>query len=161
MSRCVILTAVVFAFVGCSRNAVPNKTVSAPAASASHSQVTTQPQVVDADFLVRNGFQRSTSDKEIFEIPNVRLSEIAGRLGFSLKDMRPVPPGQSQFSDIRVVKIRNLWFVVESNVKDAEGRVRPQSLDDPDAYCAISVSLFQVPPEKEFRKGDEPAATRP
>ena len=98
---------------------------------------------VTPEFLVDRGFIQGKSDTNLYTLGQVTLEEAARRLGFSTSQMRPTP-SQSIDSDIRIVKVRNLLFVIRSEMRDSRGRVISGSLDNPDALCSVSVSLAQV-----------------
>lgn len=101
-------------------------------------------------FLRAHGFSPTASDPDIFTLKNVRLADVARGLDFSPSDLRPTP-SQPIHSDVRIVRIRDLYFVVESEVRDADGNVISGSLAQSNAVCTISVGLKQVVPP-ELRK---------
>jgi hypothetical protein len=107
---------------------------------------------VTPEFLRSHGFRQSDPNRSIFTLPHVRLADISRTLRFPLSALRHTP-SQPVDSDVRIVKIRDLYFVVESEVRDKDGRVISGSLDDPNAICTVSVSLNQVPLEQEMPKG--------
>ena len=107
---------------------------------------------VTQEYLLAHGFKQSATDSDIFSLEKVRLGHIARKLGFLLADLRPIP-NQPRYSDQRTIAVRNLIFVVESEVRDKDGNVIQRSLDSPDAICTVSVSLDQVPVQ-EYRKTD-------
>lgn len=95
---------------------------------------------VTAEFLVGCGFVQSRSDTNLYTLGRVTLKEAAKRLGFSVDQMRPTP-SQPIYSDTRIVQVRNRGFVIESQMRNAQGRVVRGSLDKPEALCSVSVSL--------------------
>jgi len=74
------------------------------------------------EYLLQNGFKISSSDPNIFTLEKVRLQDVAHKLGFSLASLRSVA-NQSPWSDIRVVEVKNLYFSIESEVRDQDGNV--------------------------------------
>jgi hypothetical protein len=111
---------------------------------------------VTVEFLTSCGFVQSKSDTNVFTLERVTVREAAKRLGFSPDQMMPTP-SQSLFSDVRIVKVRNLRFVVSSEVRDSQDRVVSGSLDKPDAICTVSVALTQAPDtRKKTPKGKQP-----
>lgn len=106
-------------------------------------------QRVTPAFLTEHRFQERDGFYEIDRIP---VGDAASLLGFELKDMKHTP-GQPRFSDVRIVQIRGLAFVVRSLRADKNGVIRG-SLDDPSCPASISVSLVQVPAEQESVKSD-------
>ncbi len=107
---------------------------------------------ITREFLTAHGFQQSLSDPDIFYLANVHLKDAAKDIGFSLSDLRETPSQPSECSDVRTVKIQNLYFVVESEVRDEQGCVVSDSLSNPDAICTISVSLHQVSGKPKGKK---------
>lgn len=110
---------------------------------------------VTVQFLISRGFVQSKSDTNIFTLERVTVREAAKRLGFSPDQMRPTP-SQSMHSDIRTVKVLNLWFVVSSEVRDSQDRVVSGSLDKPDAICKVSVGLTQAPDTRKMTPKGKP-----
>lgn len=98
---------------------------------------------ITKEFLSSHGFVESEDGSDIYSLRNVRLGDISQELGFSLSDLQPTPSQQS-FSDVRIVKIRDLYFVIRSEVRDQDGKILPNSLNNPDAICTVSVALDQV-----------------
>jgi hypothetical protein len=116
--------------------------------------------IVTPEYLTAHGFIKSKCASDIFSLSNVRVGDAARDLGFSLADLRKTP-SQPLGSDTRIVKIRNLWFVVDACAKKIPGKPPvPESLDHPDSICTISVALNQIPPEREMmKKGTQPNET--
>ena len=96
------------------------------------------------EYLLQNGFKISSTDPDIFTLEKFQLQEVAHKLGFSLASLRSVV-NQSPRSDIRIVKVKNLDITIQSEVRDQEGNVVSNSLDNPNALCTVSVSLKQMP----------------
>lgn len=130
-----ILVVIMLAIVGCSKSP-PTQSVSS---------------VTIADFLSSHGFTQSATDTSIYELQHVRLGDAAWQIGFSLGELKPTV-SQSLHSDIRKVEVRGHWFIVRSEVKDAQGRIVRDSLNSPDAICTISTSQHQVSPDNEVIK---------
>ena len=123
--------------------------IALPVAAQQNPQLTPQ-------FLASRGFVQSTSDANLYVLKSIRLKVAADRLGFSLDAMKPTV-SQPAYSDTRIVKVRNLFFIVESEVRDCQGRIIRWSLDKPDAVCSVRVSLAQIPPDKS-RLDKKPSA---
>jgi len=102
-----------------------------------------QSQVVTPKFLTSRGFVRSKADVNLYVLKSVRLKVAADRLGFPLDAMKPTV-SQPAYSDIRTVQVRNLFFIIESEVRDCQNRIIRWSLDKPDAMCSVKVSLAQT-----------------
>jgi hypothetical protein len=114
-------------------------------------QVDSDANRVTPGFLQSHGFRPSNESPDIFILRNVRLADAARDLGFSVGNLHPTP-SQPDHSDKRIVKIRNLWFVVESEMRDAKGMIISGSLVQSHALCTISVGLKQVETSKEKHK---------
>jgi len=95
-------------------------------------------QRVTPQFLTEHGFEERDG---VYYIDRIPVGQAGSRLGFELSNMRPTA-GQSAFSDQRIVKIRNLWFVIESRRTHDIEHIK-DSLDDPSCPASISVSLTQ------------------
>jgi hypothetical protein len=98
---------------------------------------------ITSDYLLSCGFKQCVDDPDTYEIKHMHLADMAYKMDFSLVALRPTL-NQSRSEDIRTVKIKSLAFVVESEERDRDGKIVPDSLDNPDAICTISVSLRQV-----------------
>ena len=64
---------------------------------------------VTPDYLLSHGFRQSATAPHIFELEQVRLGDIAHKLGFALADLRATP-NQPWHSDVRIVRIKDLYF---------------------------------------------------
>ena len=110
---------------------------------------------VTAEFLVGCGFVQSKSDTNLYTLGRVTLKEAAKRLGFPTDQMRPTT-SQSIHSDTRIVQVRDHFFVIRSQMRDAQGRVVSRSLDKSDALCSVTVSLVEVSTGKLTPKRPQP-----
>jgi arabinogalactan endo-1,4-beta-galactosidase len=112
--------------------------------------------VITAEFLSQHGFVESEGGPGVFSLLNVRLGDASRDLGFVLSDLRRMP-SQSAGSDVRIVKIRNLAFVVRARTTEVDGKTIAESLDNPDSICTISVAMNQAPAVREMtKKGQSP-----
>src|SRR3972149_3043716 len=71
---------------------------------------------ITREYLLSRGFKQSVTDPDIFEAENVRVVDMAHKLGFSLTDLLPTS-NQALESDERTVKIKDLEFLVRSDRK--------------------------------------------
>ncbi len=108
---------------------------------------------ITSEYLLAHGFKQSATDPDTYNREHVRLAEIARDLGFSAKDLRPTL-NQSNYSDVRTVKVGDLTFVVKTEVRDKNEKIVSKSLDKPDAICTVCVSLNSPPPVRERLKTD-------
>jgi len=102
---------------------------------------------ITREYLLSRGFKQSVTDPDIFEAENVRVVDMAHKLGFSLTDLLPTS-NQALESDERTVKIKDLEFLVRSEVRDHNDHIIHGSLDNPDAICTVSVSVKQALSQK-------------
>jgi len=107
------------------------------------------------EYLVAHGFKRSATDRSIYQLKNVRLADVARDLGFRLDALRRIEQ-QPWFSDNRIVEVKGLYFVVRSEVRDKNGRVIEDSLDDPNALCTVSVCINPVIHGKHLKTDSSP-----
>jgi hypothetical protein len=110
----------------------------------STSQKTLDEEKITKEFLISNGFKQSNSDANIFFLHHVRLKDAAHNLDFNIHDVKPTVNPYEYFVS-GTVKIKNLYFVIESEVRDEHGRLVPNSISNPDSLCTISISLAQLP----------------
>lgn len=139
----ILILIVVCLVVGCTNSPRPDSNVS----EANEPRA----DVVTAEFLTEHGFTESEGGPDIFSLPNVRVGDAARDLGFSLSNLRHTP-SQPEGSDVRTVKIRNLFFVVRARTAVVDGEPVAESLDKPDSICTISVALNQAPADRKMKK---------
>jgi hypothetical protein len=89
--------------------------------------------------------------RDTYVLKSIPLKEAAKRLDFSYSMLKPSGSAPRD-SDRRTVKVRNLYFIVESEVRAAQGLIVAKSLDRADAVCSVIVSLAQIQKEIEPRK---------
>jgi len=104
------------------------------------------------EFLVAHGFKQSSIHRDIYELKKVRLADASREIGFRLPLVQHVP-SQTLESDLRIAEAHGLYFVIESEVRDKDGRIVQDSLDHPDALCTVHVTVHPPKP-REYRKTD-------
>lgn len=146
--RTVLFLMVVCSVVGCAER--PSRATDEPDARPKADAVVT------SEFLSEHGFAEPKGSPGIFSLLNVRLGDASRDLEFALSDLRRTP-SQPEGSDVRTVKIRNLFFVVRARTAVVDGEPVADSLDEPDSICTISVALNQASPDREMmKKGQTP-----
>ncbi len=93
-----------------------------------------------AELLTRSGLKPLAGEPNTYAISGVKLADIAQRLGFDPKQMRPAP-NQPRAGDIRTAMVQGRYATIESQVRDRQGQVVRGSLDNPDAICSVQIFL--------------------
>lgn len=96
------------------------------------------PRAAMIDLLTRAGLRPLPGEANTYAASGVRLGEIAQKLGFDPRQMRPTV-NQPSGSDVRTALVRGRYMIVESQMRDAQGQVIRGSLDNPDALCSVRV----------------------
>ena len=106
--------------------------------------------------LLAHGFKQSEKDKDLFVSEHARLGDVESALGFQITALRPTV-SQPPHSDTRQGLVEGKQVLVQSEVRDEQGRIVRKSLDKTDAICTVHVWVKKyVPPKPPLRSDSTP-----
>jgi hypothetical protein len=106
---------------------------------------------VTRDYLLARGYKELANRDGALAKEHAGLRTVLEDLGISRASLRPTL-NQPPHSDERAADVGGLYVIVSSEVKDDQGRILLDSLDDPNAICTVLV-WFQGP-KREYAKTD-------
>ncbi len=110
------------------------------------------------DLLLVHEFKESSDSRPemgIFERKQARFGDVLKDLGLSVSSFRPTV-NQPATSDVRSADLPEGWVVVTSEVRDKQGQVLRNSLDNLDAMCTVTVTLDQTPKRGYLKTNSTP-----
>ena len=118
-------------------------------------EVTEKPKLT-REYLLANGFKQSAKNPDSFTVESVRLGDISKKLNFPLSALRRTVSSAPE-SDMRIVTVRDMEFVVRSEVHGPDFRAVERSFKSPDTLCTVGVSLEKrVPPKPPLKSDSTP-----
>ena len=118
-------------------------------------EVTEKPKLT-REYLLANGFKQSAKNPDSFTVESVRLGDISKKLNFPLSALRRTVSSAPE-SDMRIVTVRDMEFVVRSEVHGPDFRAVERSFKSPDTLCTVGVSLKKrVPPKPPLKSDSTP-----
>ncbi len=102
-------------------------------------EVTEKPKLT-REYLLANGFKQSAKNPDSFTVESVRLGDISKKLNFPLSALRRTISSAPE-SDMRIVTVRDMEFVVRSEVHGPDFREVERFYENPDTLCTVGVSL--------------------
>lgn len=95
---------------------------------------------ITRDYLLAHGFVEGSRDADTFVRRHIMVGKAAHQLGFKVSALYSLP-GQPAYSDVRALYMKSIMVIIKSEMRDADDRIVPRSLDNADALCTVTVQL--------------------